>query len=225
MHLRIVTLASLLALVAGAACGGLAPVPPGAGDPHERRVYRFERQELTVPDIESSGYILDIGGGGAGVIGQIRPRQVIAIDISRRELEGAPAGPLKIVMDARELKFLDNTFPVATSFFTLMYIDESDHLKVFQEIRRVLAPGGRFLVWDVILPKKIEKDKDIAAFPFLFHLPGGKEVQTGYGVHWAPSLHDLAYYVRLAEKAGFKVVKRSEAGRTFYLELRKPGAQ
>ena len=188
------------------------------------RVYRFERQELTVPDIESPGYILDIGGGGEGVIGQIRPRQVIAIDISRRELEGAPAGPLKIIMDARELKFLDNTFPVATSFFTLMYINEGDHLKVFQEIRRVLAPGGRFLVWDVILPKQFEKGKDIAAFPFLFHLPGGKEVQTGYGVRWPPSLHDLAYYVRLAEKAGFRVTRRSEAGRTFYLELRKPGA-
>lgn len=224
MHLRLIPLAALLALAAGSLSAGLSPLPPGAGDSHERRVYRFERQELTVPDIESPGYILDIGGGGEGVIGQIRPRQVIAIDISRRELEGAPAGPLKIVMDARDLKFLDNTFPVATSFFTLMYINEGDHLKVFQEIRRVLAPGGRFLVWDVVLPKQLEKGKDIAAFPFLFHLPGGKEVQTGYGVHWPPSLHDLAYYVRLAEKAGFRVVKRSEAGRTFYLELRKPGA-
>jgi len=45
---------------------------------------------------------LDIGGGGEGVIGQMKGKQVIAIDPNRRELEEAADGPLKIVMDARE---------------------------------------------------------------------------------------------------------------------------
>ena len=47
-------------------------------------------------------------------------------------------------MDARDLQFLDNTFSAATSFFTLMYIPGSDHAKVFDEVLRVLEPGGPF---------------------------------------------------------------------------------
>jgi len=33
-------------------------------------------------------------------------------------LEEAPAGPLKIVMDATDLKFLDSAFDTATAFAT-----------------------------------------------------------------------------------------------------------
>ena len=39
---------------------------------------------------------MDICGGGEGIIGQMKPAQVIAIDLSKRELEEAPPGPLKI---------------------------------------------------------------------------------------------------------------------------------
>jgi len=88
----------------------------------EDRLFYFEKQEVIVDDFDSPGYILDIGGGGRGVIGKLKGERVIAIDPSKRELEEAPAGPLKIIMDARDLQFLDGTFSTATSFFTLMYI-------------------------------------------------------------------------------------------------------
>lgn|GEM_PF-1587750 len=39
--------------------------------------------------------ILDLGGGGEGVIGQLRGRQVTAVDIRQEELDEAPAGPTK----------------------------------------------------------------------------------------------------------------------------------
>jgi hypothetical protein len=55
----------------------------------EDRLFFFERQEIVVNNIDASGYILDIGGGGEGVIGRFKGEQVIAIDPNRRELEGA----------------------------------------------------------------------------------------------------------------------------------------
>ena len=199
--------------------------PPEEGDHHpkisEDRLFYFEKQKVTLSDFDSPGYILDLGGGGEGVIGRLKGEKVIAIDISKEELEGAPAGPLKIVMDATDLKFLDSTFSTATSFFTLMYIKGQDHEKVFSEVFRVLTPGGSFLIWDVIFPQRCDEKKDIAVFPLLVELPN-EEINAGYGVLWPEDGRDLPYYLRLAENAGFDVVARNQKERVFFLGLRKP---
>ena len=187
----------------------------------EDRLSYFDQKAVTLNDFDTRGYILDIGGGGRGVIGELKGEQVIAIDMSKNELEGAPSGPLKIVMDATELKFLDNTFNTTTSFFTLMYIKETDHRKVFDEVFRVLTSGGLFLIWDAIFPERINKDKDFAVFPLLIQLPG-KEIEVGYGVTWPENGRNLSYYLQLAEKAGFNVVTHKEKDQIFYMELMKP---
>jgi len=187
----------------------------------EERLFFFEKQEIVVNDFDSAGYILDIGGGGEGVIGKLKGKQVIAIDPSKRELEEAAAGPLKIVMDARDLQFLDGSFSTATSFFTLMYIKAPDHEKVFNEVFRVLAPGGVFLIWDVIFPQRPDANKDVAVFLFLVKLPN-EEINAGYGMSWTEEGRDPSYYVNLAEQAGFVVVEQMEEGRQVFLKLQKP---
>lgn len=218
-HLRIAAFCVLALLPASAS--QTAPNQPAP--PAEERRFRYERQEVTVPDFAASGYVLDIGGGGEGIIGQLKPTQVVAIDLYKRELEEAPPGPLKIVMDATDLKFLDGSFHTATAFFTLLYMKPADQEKAFLEIFRVLAPGGRFLLWDVILPQRFDSKKDIAVFPMLITLPG-KEVKTGYGTLFPPSAHDLDYFLRLAEKTGFQVQSKQSRDRNFFVELRKPQA-
>ena len=35
-------------------------------EPSDERFFYLEKQEITIRDFESSGYILDIGGGGEG---------------------------------------------------------------------------------------------------------------------------------------------------------------
>jgi len=188
----------------------------------EDRLFFFERKEVVVEDFEATGFILDIGGGGEGVIGRLKGEQVIAIDPSKRELEGAAAGPLKIIMDATDLQFLDGTFSTATSFYTLMYIKGTDdHKKAFSEVFRVLTPSGRLLIWDAVFPPRFDEDKDIAVFPLTVQLPD-EEIDAGYGVLWPEEGHDLSYYVQLAENAGFEVVSRRESNQMFFLELRKP---
>src|SRR5947208_1591205 len=110
----------------------------------------------------------------------MKPSQVIAIDLSKRELEEAPAGPLKIVMDATDLKFLDTSFDTATAFFSLMYMRPAVQQRVFAETFRVLTRGGRWLIWDAVIPRAMEDDTRGPVFRFRFQLPG-KVVPTVYG--------------------------------------------
>ncbi|HLJ45119.1 MAG TPA: class I SAM-dependent methyltransferase [Bryobacteraceae bacterium] len=211
----ILTRTEFLLALTGAA-GSAAVDPP--------RMHTFDRQDFVVADFQASGYVLDIGGGGEGIIGQLKPRQVIAIDVSRRELEEAPTGPLKIVMDATDLKFLDASFDTVTAFFSLMYMRPAIQQRVFAEAFRVLTRGGRWLIWDAIIPRALENGTQGPAFLFRFHLPD-KVVQTGYGTFWPDKPMDLDHYQRLARDTGFEIVSaRQQPGgfQTFTLELRKP---
>ena len=167
------------------------------------------------------GSILDIGGGGEGVIGQLMGSDVVAIDYQKEELLEAADGPLKIIMDARDLQFLDGSFQTATAFFSLMYLKtREDQRKVFQEISRVLKPGGIFHFWDVDLGERPDTDHEV----FIVHLEyvlGGEAHQTGYGSRWPGETRAMADYLTLAEEAGLERLETKRAGETFYLKLAK----
>jgi len=185
-------------------------------------LHLFPQQEVVLHRLPGQGLILDIGGGGEGIIGLLMGDRVVAVDLSREELENAPPGNIKMVMDARELAFLDNSFHTATSFCTLMYIaDQEDQRQVLSEVLRVLKPGGRFLIWDVVVPAEHEEGKTTAVFPMKIALPGDT-VRTAYGVAWPQEIHDLDHYVRLAALVGFEVADSGQSGLLFSLELVKP---
>jgi SAM-dependent methyltransferase len=173
---------------------------------------------VAVPDFPAEGLILDIGGGGEGVIGQLKGKQVVAVDLIKRELEDAPGEPLlKIVMDARDLKFLDKTFATTTVFFTFMYIEPADHEKVMQEIHRVLKPGGRLLIWDVVYPAGKADGRQLLAF-LRIRLPA-KDINTGYGARFKEG-QSAEHFVELGKKVGFEVASREDNGGWFFLELK-----
>lgn len=204
-----------------------AALAPGAAAQHTpappiEQVWRAPVQNVPVTDFPAKGLILDIGGGGWGVIGQLKGRQVVSIDISPRELVEAPPGPLlKIIMDARSLLFLDDTFPTVTVFFTFMFMAPADHDKVIRELYRVTEAGGRLLVWDVVFPDLRDPMKRYAYFPVTVALPG-KTVEAAYSTYLVPGGQGPAHFEALATKAGFKVAARKAAQQWFYLELVKP---
>jgi SAM-dependent methyltransferase len=184
--------------------------------------FTFEKQEIILPDFKVDGLILDIGGGGEGVIGQLKGDQVISIDLYKDELENAPSTNLKIVMDATDLKFLDNTFEAGAIFYAMMYIPADKHEKVFSELYRTLKPGAILRIWDVNLPMNSDNLKTWGAvYPFTFRLPN-KTIETGYGVRWAKTEEqNMDYYIRLVEKLGFKTMNKQEEKPSFYLEFQK----
>jgi len=173
------------------------------------------RVEMT--PVEAEGFILDIGGGGEGIIGRLNGRDVVAIDLSIRELEETENESLKLVMDAADLKFLPSSFAATTSFFTLLYVDREKQEKVFSEVHRVLEEGGRFLIWDVAIPETVE-GKSFFLVRLEITLPDEK-VDSGYGV---PLVHqDIEHFKGLARKTGFRVADEWRSGKLFHIELVK----
>lgn len=186
----------------------------------EEEYYAIEKQKITMKPIETEGFILDIGGGGEGIIGRLNGNQVVAIDKRIDELQETKNDSMKIVMDATDLKFLPSSFDAATSFFSLMYIKNENHLTVFKEIHKVLKSGGEFHIWDVRIPPKHE-NKKVFVIPLEVTLPGNK-VETGYGVGWENKEQTLEYFKELALNANFNVVEEWNSKEIFYLCLAKP---
>ncbi len=179
--------------------------------------YSTRTQSIELSPIETDGLILDIGGGGEGIIGKLNGMQVIAIDTSERELQGTQNEALKVVMDATDLRFLPESFDVCTAFFSFMYIPKNEHMKVFEEVYEVLKDNGKLLIWDVKIP---EKFGDYKAFMIRLkiRLPN-QETEAGYGVKW--QTQGTEYFKDLAQKAKFKVMSEWSKGELFYLEMSK----
>ncbi len=182
-------------------------------------IYFSELHQIDLTKIQLKGRILDIGGGGEGIIGQFAGPHVISIDPSERELKEAPSDCVKIIMNGKDLKFLDDTFDSITLFFTMMYIPISDHNKVFKEIYRVLKSKGNLFLWELTIPKRPETDKDIFAIKLEVDI-GDKKISTGYGTRWGKKF-DMGHYLDLGKRIGFKIIEKEVNGETFFIKYLK----
>lgn len=181
----------------------------------EQSYHELAHHDIRLTALPTTGFILDIGGGGEGVIGSLMGSQVVAIDLRKDELEEADNDSLKIVMDATDLKFLDDSFPTATAFYTLMYMPVDVQEQVFQEVYRVLKPGGHFLAWDGHIPSQHNNDHDVVVITLTIGMPN-QTIETGYGCHWPTKELDLNHYLNVGIKQGFTPIKRNmDAGKIF----------
>lgn len=192
---------------------------------NEAEYFEFPQVNLDVDDFPADGWILDIGGGGERVIGRLKGRDVVAIDLLESELLEAAEGPLKMVMDARQMKFLNASFSAVTAFFSLMYVRAcDDQQKIFNEVYRVLKPGGMMLVWDVNIPERSPVDQKIFVVLLKYRI-NGMDFETGYGNPWPAEPRGECDYLRLAQQAGFRVKGVERTRHVFQLTLEKPQAE
>jgi ubiquinone/menaquinone biosynthesis C-methylase UbiE len=187
----------------------------------EPKIYFIKNAKIQLLDFPTEGWVLDVGGGGEGIIGLLKKHSVISIDTKKSELEEAPGGPLKILMNAADLKFLDETFATAAMFFSLMFISEKEHQRVIQELYRVLIPGGVVRVWDAELQTRGNNKEAYVGIHINVNV-AGQEVTTIYGKNWPDHALTCDYYTTIAKSCGFTVRVEQVETSWFYMIWEKP---
>jgi len=166
--------------------------------------YSTPIQEIRLKPIQTDGLILDIGGGGEGLVSRIEGTKVCAVDIRMSEIREAQIhGPPSnwFVGDGQHLCFQDSIFDVVTMWFSMGYMsDWSMKKNVLKEVHRVLIKDGRLS----ILASKIPKDCKRFIFWGNFTLPDGTVSQTGYGVRGDQD-QTLDHVEQMLESIGFNV--------------------
>lgn len=186
----------------------------------EDRIHFIEKHLVDISKVELKGRILDIGGGGEGIIGQFKGKSVIAIDKLKSELEEAPDGEyLKIIMNAQELKFLDSTFDTVTAFYMFMYVPSDLRPKIFEEIFRVLRSGGDFVIWDMVIRERKPPEKELYGAQVEV-LIGDKKIETGYATRWDKT-QNLDSFLKLGEKTGFRTIEKNVKAMQIFIRFQK----
>lgn len=162
------------------------------------------------------GRILDVGGGGEGVIGRLYPKQVVAIDNDADELMDAPGDFERYLMDAAFLTFPDASFDAATFFYSLMFMTADEQRAALAEAARVLRSGGRLCIWDCAFDRAWPE-------PFSVDLTidlDGKILRTTYGICKLDG-QSMAQIAGLCKALHLRPLRAEESGAHFYLEFEK----
>ena len=163
------------------------------------------------------GRVLDIGGGGEGVIAQVGGAMVVPIDKYWSEiLEAREKGSDTpwMIADGNELPFKNNSFDNATAFFSCMYMSNDVKENVFKETQRVLKKGGEFWIWDVHMVSN-----NLYAIRLHVDLPDNRVIKTIYGVK-AKDQSD-ASICRFLQEAGFEAEVITNRKYWFFIKAKR----
>lgn len=144
------------------------------------------------------GTILDIGGGGEGIIGRLYKDQVTAIDNCQEELDEAPDCCKKLLMDASNLTLSSGSFDNVTCFYSLMYMPKATQEKAMKEAWRVLRPQGKLYIWDAEIASAFPE-------PYIVELDillASNMVHTSYGIV-KDEPQTVSVLTRMIEECGF----------------------
>jgi len=126
--------------------------------------------------------VVDVGSGNARITAAIAAKSpadavIYAVDMSTSMLAFAqrrlpPEGSLCLVADAKRLPFPDGTVDLVVTNSLVHHIP--DPRSLFQEIARVVAPGGAILIRDLFRPESVAQMEALIAI----YAAGCSELQT-----------------------------------------------
>lgn len=178
------------------------------------------QQEITLNQIQGTGRIIDIGGGGEGLVSRIEGTRVCAVDIRMSEIREArihdpPAN--WFVCDGQTLCFKNNSFQIATFWFSLGYMsDWRIKENVMKDVHRVLERDGLVS----IRASKIDCDEERLIFRVTYTLPDGTLSQTGYGVKGNQN-QTISTISKLLVDTNFEIVNQVDTNHWFQITARK----
>jgi ubiquinone/menaquinone biosynthesis C-methylase UbiE len=174
-------------------------------------------QEIHLERISSKGPILDVGGGGEGLVSRVEGSRVCSVDIKMNKIREAHiygSDNQWIASDARRLCFAENSFSVTAVWFSLGYFgDWQSKKRLFSEIKRVLEPEGVVS----IIASRIDCKEERFLFNARFLFPDGDTSQVGYQVKGNQEQTIEATQAAL-EEFYFKVTKIKDNEHWFMLE-------
>ena len=175
------------------------------------------KQHVVIQEMPA-GRVIDIGGGGEGVIGQAGGARVVAIDrrVSEiHEAKGKAANTKWVVADATRLPCKSHSLDSATAFFSCMYMSDDVTRETFREAGRVLKKGGEFWIWDAQMVPRGE----MFAIRLRVDIGDRSTINTAYAVR--AKEQSAAGIAELLREAGFESEARINQRHWFMIKAKK----
>jgi len=177
-------------------------------------------QNIKLQGFGGKGLILDIGGGGEGLVSRIEGDRVCALDIRMSEIREARIHGHSsnwFVADGTNLCFKDDVFDIVTLWFSLGYMsDWNTKRAVLKAAYRVLKKNGRLSIMASCIPESNGR----RIFWAEFTLPDGTRSKIGYGVKGGQN-QTLSRILDLVSKAGFSQHLHEDHDEWFKIESQK----
>lgn len=186
----------------------------------DQPVFEPPVQRILLEDIKGEGLILDIGGGGEGLVARLAGSRVCAVDVNIDKIREARIYNEHanwFNCDGASLCFKDASFDVATLWFSLGYM-RTWRMKerVLQEVYRVLKDGARLSIWAC----RIDCEEQGLLLRTDIVFPDGTLSRFGFGVAGQQN-QTPDTIMRILDSAGFAIENAREEDYVFYFDCRK----
>lgn len=199
-----------------AAVAGTALVRAGTYDLVTHLVFGRRYDEIAraiAAEAPEGGTVVDLGCGTGEVLGRLAALapslDLTGVDIDaemieraqrnagRRSVGAATGRPRFVVADAAKLPFADESVDLVVSSYAVHHFPDRHGAR--SEIMRVLKPGGRALIWDVVSPHGKREAPDGPPSPSATdgHGPHGNSTPDRHGMSALAMLQMLFRFSRL----------------------------